>query len=222
VTTFPLWLADFTAGGDSDGTESFRREQTRGREQTRVPRIFDVADTVVVAAIRAGDVRMFERMYEAYLHPLFDFAAAYVRDAAVAEEAVAAVLANLWARRTEWTVRESVEAYLFGAVLREVLTIRRTNARRAGILAASDEDCMSHWMGTIPPLPDAISEQHDLETRVWTVVDALPARYRAAVVLRWRRELSYDEMAEALDVSPVTARQLVSRAVRLIRERLGV
>ena len=184
--------------------------------------LVDIPDADVIDRIRAGDVRTFERLYEAYATPLFDFARAYLHDAPLAEEVVATVLGNLWTRRANWTVRDRIEPYLFGAVHREILTMQRTTRRRAALIAMADDETRSRSIGHAPVSPDTALEQAELEARVWQAVDALPVRYRVATVLRWRRDMSYDEIAQVLEVSSDSARQLVSRAVRMIRERLGV
>jgi len=52
------------------------------------------------------------------------------------------------------------------------------------------------------------------------LTDALPAKERAAVVLRYGYDLDYDQIARALDSSPDAARQAASSGVRRLRRRL--
>jgi len=51
------------------------------------------------------------------------------------------------------------------------------------------------------------------------LTDGLPPKERAAVVLRYGYDLTYDEIAAALDSSPAAARQAASAGVRRLRER---
>jgi RNA polymerase sigma factor (sigma-70 family) len=51
------------------------------------------------------------------------------------------------------------------------------------------------------------------------LTDGLPPKERAAVVLRYGYDLGYDQIAAALDSSPVAARQAASSGVRRLRER---
>jgi RNA polymerase sigma factor (sigma-70 family) len=51
------------------------------------------------------------------------------------------------------------------------------------------------------------------------LTDGLPPKERAAVVLRYGYDLSYDQIAAALNSSPVAARQAASSGVRRLRER---
>jgi RNA polymerase sigma factor (sigma-70 family) len=51
------------------------------------------------------------------------------------------------------------------------------------------------------------------------LTDGLPPKERAAVVLRYGYDLTYDEIAAALDSSPEAARQAASSGVRRLRGR---
>lgn len=52
------------------------------------------------------------------------------------------------------------------------------------------------------------------------LVAALPPRYRAAVVLRYVEDLSYEDAAEALGLPVGTVKTHVHRAIRLLRDAL--
>jgi RNA polymerase sigma factor (sigma-70 family) len=51
------------------------------------------------------------------------------------------------------------------------------------------------------------------------LTEDLPRKERAAVVLRYGYDLTYDQIAAVLDSSPVAARQAASSGVRRLRER---
>ena len=55
---------------------------------------------------------------------------------------------------------------------------------------------------------------------VWDVCGTLPARQRAAVVLRFYEDLDYPEIAAVLGITEVTARTHVHRALAALRTRL--
>ena len=52
------------------------------------------------------------------------------------------------------------------------------------------------------------------------LTDGLPPKERAAVVLRYGYDLSYDQIAAALDSSEAAARQAASTGVRRLRRRM--
>jgi RNA polymerase sigma-70 factor (sigma-E family) len=58
--------------------------------------------------------------------------------------------------------------------------------------------------------------------RVWRLCAGLPRRQRAAVVLRFYEDLGYPEIAGVLGVSEATARVHIHRALKALRESIGL
>jgi RNA polymerase sigma factor (sigma-70 family) len=56
---------------------------------------------------------------------------------------------------------------------------------------------------------------------VWAVVQTLPRKARAVVVLRYYEQLSEAETAEVLGISVGTVKSQTSRALATLRERIG-
>ena len=65
--------------------------------------------------------------------------------------------------------------------------------------------------------PEAQALDRVLMNGVMSGLAALPARYREAVVLRFVQDMSYGEVAEALDVPVGTAKSDVHRALKMLR-----
>ncbi len=69
--------------------------------------------------------------------------------------------------------------------------------------------------GEVPELPHEDARPAYEELGVLT--DGLPTKERAAVVLRYGYDLTYEQIATALDSTPVAARQAASAGVRRLR-----
>ena len=62
----------------------------------------------------------------------------------------------------------------------------------------------------------------DLERRqVWSEVDRLPERQRAVLYLRFRADLSFEDIGTTLGITSSAARSHCTQALAAIRERLG-
>jgi RNA polymerase sigma-70 factor (ECF subfamily) len=68
--------------------------------------------------------------------------------------------------------------------------------------------------------PDATLLEHELQEAVDTAIARLPETQRMAVILRRYEELSYEEIAEALDQSVSAVKSLLFRARTELRESL--
>ncbi|WP_051389194.1 RNA polymerase sigma factor SigE [Arthrobacter sp. 35W] len=71
------------------------------------------------------------------------------------------------------------------------------------------------------PGPERVFEFNNLDLDVQAALDALPPDFRAAVVLCDLEGLSYDEVAEALDVKLGTVRSRIHRGRTMLRQSLA-
>ena len=69
--------------------------------------------------------------------------------------------------------------------------------------------------------PERAYEQNNLDLDVQKALDALPAQFRAAVVLCDLEGLSYEEIADVLDVKLGTVRSRIHRGRAMLREALA-
>lgn len=172
----------------------------------------------VVARIRAGDERAFESLFRAYYPALCDFAVRYVREDALAEEIVQDLFADLWARRREWQVRDSVRAYVFTAVRNRALNLRKRQ------LVESDWEHEETSIGSrelqqTPEPADAAAERADLRAQLDAALDALPERCRLVMHLRWREQMPYAEIAAVMGISVKGVENQLARGLSAIRRR---
>jgi RNA polymerase sigma-70 factor, ECF subfamily len=58
--------------------------------------------------------------------------------------------------------------------------------------------------------------------RIDETIAGLPGTYRTVVVLRYREDLSFEEIAEAMGQTPGAARVRLHRAMKMLSERLAV
>jgi RNA polymerase sigma-70 factor, ECF subfamily len=69
--------------------------------------------------------------------------------------------------------------------------------------------------------PQDVAARHDLQRAVRHAIANLPPHYRDTIALQAFGELSYDEIARALDIPLGTVMSRLNGAKRLLRERLG-
>jgi RNA polymerase sigma factor (sigma-70 family) len=105
---------------------------------------------------------------------------------------------------------DNLRAWLLRIAERKVIDAHRSRRRRATPVAAAPE-------GAGEPPPEPI----DGEPVIWAHVRALPDKQRAAVFLRTAAELSYAEVAQALDCSQEAARRNVHEGLKRLREELS-
>ena len=102
----------------------------------------------------------------------------------------------------------SLRAWLLRIAQRKAIDAHRARGRRALPMAAPPEE------GS----PADALQPMDGESAVWARVRALPEKQRMAVFLRSVADLSYADVAEALDCSQDAARRNVHEGLKRLRE----
>jgi RNA polymerase sigma-70 factor (ECF subfamily) len=220
---FGIPVLDLWFGGTSDDDTSdshVRGDRARSSKEhaaTATTAPLSQTDSAIVARLHEGDESAFDALFREYFARLTDFATATVGDSAVAEELAADVFVSLWRRRATWEPRGSIAAYLYRAVRNLARNhVRDRTAEHARYLAAAAE-----IESTIEAV--SIDQLADREARlaaVWRAVDQLPETRRAVVHLRWRANMSFEEIAVLLHTSPAAVKMQLSRALKTVRELL--
>jgi RNA polymerase sigma-70 factor (sigma-E family) len=127
-----------------------------------------------------------------------------------AEDLLQTSLAKLYLAWDRVRDRGAVDAYARRILVNEHHSLWRRPWRRREHLA--DE----------VPEPPPWSDRYDdgSSGALWDIVQSLPRRARAVVVLRYYEELSEAETAETLGISVGTVKSQCSRALATLRERI--
>ena len=130
-------------------------------------------------------------------------------DLHTAEDLTQTAFAKLYLAWDRVRDRESIDGYLRRILVNENNSLWRRGWKRRE--HATDE----------LPEPTPVLDQYDdgRDAALWDVVQSLPKKARAVLVLRYYEQLSEAETAEVLGVSVGTVKSQTSRALAALRER---
>jgi RNA polymerase sigma-70 factor (ECF subfamily) len=154
-----------------------------------------------------------EALYRAYYRPLATAVFRVVQDRAVAEDLVQDVLLNVWKNRETLVVTSTYQAYLYRA------------AMNAGLRYTSRQKRQVAWdEASLPDTGRNTTDEHvhgqEAEAAVAAALATLPPQCRAVFLLSRQDGLSYQQIAEALEVAPKTVENQMGKALRLLRQGL--
>jgi RNA polymerase sigma-70 factor (ECF subfamily) len=198
-------------------------------------------DLRTVAALRAGDERVFRELVERYHASLIRVALLYVRTRAVAEEVVQDTWIGVLRSLPRFEGRSSLRTWIFRILANQARTRARREARSVPFssLAGDDDDSPTvdpdrflaadhpafpgHWAS--PPQSWAARPEEELlarETRelVLAAIEVLPPSQRAVISLRDVEGWSSEEVCDLLEISEGNQRVLLHRARAKVREAL--
>jgi len=165
-----------------------------------------------VERIRAGDEPAFEALFRALAPGLCALVTRYVGARAVAEEIVQDLFLELWTRRSELSIDQSIAAYLFTAARNRALNHRKRERRIIDLAPSDHPDEADPTARGEAELLDALELQD--------AIAQLPARCRLIFTLNRHQDLSYTEIATSLGLSVKTVETQMGRALRALRDRL--
>ncbi len=171
----------------------------------------DDPESELLRAIARGDHLAFKRLVERYQSRLFNFLYRYLRDRETAEDLTQEVFLKVYQAAPRFEPRAKVRTWVFTIAYNlAVNELRRHRRRRLlGLLVREDR-------GATAIEASEAGDHLELEETMTAALGLLPHNQRAALLLRVRDELSYQEIAEVLGVSRASVESLLFRA----RERL--
>ena len=152
------------------------------------------------------------------LDSLYGTALRLTRDVDRAEDLVQDTYLKAFRARRRFAAGTNLKAWLFTILYNTWRNRRRDQARSrvAFDSEALDEanESLSAVAASTPDSPEALLLRADMEAELKAALDALPEAFRMAVWLRDVEELTYQEIAEALDIPIGTVMSRISRGRR--------
>lgn len=173
------------------------------------------AQRALFARLAAGDDTAFETVFRTWYAPLVRVATYLLHDPGLAEEVVQDVLLEVWRRRETLAFEQEPRRYLMRATRNRALNQLR-HQQVAARAAAHDISEEAH-AASAPALVDAA----ELEVAIAQAVATLPDRCRAVFELSRRHNMSYAQIAEALEIAPKTVENQMGKALRMLRVALA-
>jgi RNA polymerase sigma-70 factor (ECF subfamily) len=166
--------------------------------------------------LRAGEAAAFEELVMTYQHRVFGVALRMLGSAAEAEEVAQEAFVRAHRALGDFRGDAKLSTWLYAITSRLCLNRLASGERR---LARQGEETLLR-LSDSTPRPDAALERNELEAALGRAIAELPEDRRIVVVLRDLEGLSYEEIAQTLDLELGTVRSRLHRARADLRDKL--
>ena len=166
--------------------------------------------------LRAGDAPAFEELVMTYQHRVFGVALRMLGNRAEAEEVAQEAFVRAHRALGDFRGDAKLSTWLYAITSRLCLNRLASGERR---MARQGEDALLR-LSDAGPRPDAVLERRELETALGRAIAELPEDRRIVVVLRDLEGLSYEEIAQVLELELGTVRSRLHRARADLKEKL--
>ncbi|MEO5969796.1 MAG: sigma-70 family RNA polymerase sigma factor [Bdellovibrionia bacterium] len=162
-----------------------------------------LTDEELMKEYQSGNEMAFTILYKRHSAKIYGFLIGRLRERAFADDVFQATFLKLHKTRANYDATLPFMPWLF-TVCRSVMI--DSLRKKKHILEDSDSDSVD--LARAPEIPDHTPLPS---------LDGLPANQRQVLELRYRSDLSFEEIAKKLETTPLNVRQITSRAVRRLR-----
>jgi RNA polymerase sigma-70 factor (ECF subfamily) len=171
-------------------------------------------ETVWIQRALAGDQDAFACLVEAYQTAVYNLAYRMLGNAAEAEDAAQETFIRVYTRLDTYDSDRKFSSWLLA--IASHYCIDRLRQRRLGWLSL-DELPPWRWLSSSSRPEEAVIRREERD-EVRQLLDQLPPHYRATVILRYWYDLSYQEIAEAMETTESAVKSTLYRARRMLAQ----
>jgi RNA polymerase sigma-70 factor (ECF subfamily) len=187
-------------------------EEPRAAEARR----FRDPDIDLMLRFKGGDEAAFEELVRKHTRSVLNIVERYLADRSQAEDVAQDVFVKVYKARVKYEPAAKFTTWLFRITVNHCLNELRSR-RSQPVGQAPMEELVEH---PSPENPDDRMNSAELKSAVREALDSLPENQRMAVILSRYQELSYDEIAETMNLSLEAVKSLLFRAKENLKERL--
>lgn len=166
--------------------------------------------------LKSGDNRSFKILFDRYWSPLYVKARSRLKNESDAKDVLQDVFTTLWGNRHHIFVEDTLAPYLFTAVKYAILKKIERDSKK-GIIHPLD-------VATLASVKFSHEEElhyKELEKLIRNEVEKLPDRMKQIYLLSRDHYLKNKEIAQTLNLSEQTVKNMLSTAIGKLRTKFG-
>ncbi len=185
-------------------------------------RLRDLTDEQLILEFQeTSDTEIFEAIVSRYKNPLFNFVFRFLGDRDATSDVVQETFIKVYRNKDSYKTfaKFSTWIYTIAGNLAKTELQRRKRKNQISINSwGEDEETMDLPDGG--PLPDRLVDSGIKNKMIQEALLKLPEVYREMIILRDIQEMSYEEIAEMMDISIGTVKSRINRGRAQLQELL--
>jgi len=173
-------------------------------------------DNELLDLLKSGDKSALDEIYKRYYGILYSHAYRRLPDREEVRDIVQEVFIYLWNNKANIIITSSLSAYLYSSIRSRVLDVfRRQKVRNAYTQSLQD------FIDSGENLTEERLREKELIQLVETEIASLPPQMRRIFEMSRFKDMTHQQIADELQISPQTVRTQVRNALRILRVKLG-
>lgn len=180
-----------------------------------------LSDKDILTDVIDGDLESFDILVDRYKNRLMNFVFRFVKDYDVSEDIVQETFLRVFRKRRDYKAIANFSTWIFtiaGNLAKSEL--RRRKRWNFLSIDAANEGEKNFDLPDTGRKPDRVTAIRILDDNVQSAIDSLPTKYKEALVLRDIEGMSYQQIAEIVEVPVGTVKSRVNRARMKMQKKL--
>jgi RNA polymerase sigma-70 factor (family 1) len=166
-------------------------------------------------ALPTGSLDNFEALFKQYYAPLVVYACKYIPEKDAAREIVQDFFVKLFEKRSSLTIDTSLKSYLYRSVYNACMNyINQRSIQEKHIknidLERNDEENLENEINSV-----------ELQARIFNIIEALPPKCKKIFKMNRLEGMKNEEIAVKLKLSKRTVETQISKALKILRNKLS-
>lgn len=192
--------------------------------KTVVP-IENLSDHQLIEAVKKGDESAFGEIMRRYRSPITNYIYRYLNDYEEAVDLAQETFVRVYFALERYHTEYAFSTYIYRIATNLAISEIRKRKRRklvslTGLFQFDNEDTQDFNPPDEKPKPDETLIESEQSQTIAKAISALPEKYRAPIILRDVEGKSYEEVAQIMELGLGTTKSRISRARKLLREKL--
>lgn len=180
-------------------------------------------DALVISRARQGEESAFAELLRRYRAPVFNLCLRMLKNRDDAEDLAQDVFIKVFAMLDRYDERYAFRSWLFKIAANQCIDFIRKN--RVKLLSLDEPvsyrgDEIEREFPDEGPTPADELASKELSELLREITDELPPHYRSMIVLRHQEHLSYEEIAQVMDLPLGTVKARIHRARAMMKEKI--
>jgi RNA polymerase sigma-70 factor (family 1) len=176
-----------------------------------------LSDYELLGLFKEGQKSAYEEIYHRYWAVLFSHARRMLQSEEDAKDLVQDVFSVFWLDGPTLELRTTLSAYLYTIMRYKVFNLIDRKKVRSNYLSSLEDFIRRNEYSS-----EYRIREKQMEELIEKEIAALPPKMREVFELSRKANLSYQEIAEKLNISDNTVKKQMSNALKILRSRLGV
>jgi RNA polymerase sigma-70 factor (family 1) len=169
-------------------------------------------ESKLLIEFKRGDHASFQKIFEFYSIPLFQFSLSYLKSKEAAEDIVQEVFLKVWKNRKEIKTGTSFQSYLFTITLNSV----RKHFIRLSRINEVKHEILIDFSAQKPEFDDR-SDYQELLGKLQELIERMPEKRRQVFIKKKMEEKSLKEIAVELYIDPKTVEYHITEAMKFLK-----